>query len=70
MPGLKALRRLTLWLSVIGLVAMLGGCWPGQFPLPKDRSKPPKPSKTGSNSGSSYTHGGLVSPNQFDASGG
>lgn len=60
-------RRLATLLSILAMTLMLGGCLPGQFPIPPDRSAPPKPSKKAVSSSSGYFHGGFA-PLTTDAS--
>ena len=50
--------RLIRALATLAAIAMLNGCLPGQFPIPPDRSSPPKASKKGVSSSSAYFHGG------------
>lgn len=64
------LRRFTGIVMLVFALTALGGCTPGAFPLPTDdRTKPPKPSKTGVTGTSGYQHGGTM-PTQFDAGAG
>lgn len=55
----KFRRGLTAALVLLVSLAF-SGCFPGQFPIPPDRSAPPKASKKGANSGAPYFHGGMA----------
>ena len=64
---LRKERRLIAILSTVALCVMLGGCFPGDFPIPPDRSAPPKPSKQGVSGSSGYHHGAFAPLVRTDA---
>lgn len=51
--------RLLAALVVAAFALSSTGCLPGQFPIPPDRSSPPKASKKAAHGASGYFHGGM-----------
>ena len=52
------IRLIAKALLIGGLLTSLSACDPGSFPIPKDRSAPPKPAKKGVTGTAPYHHGG------------
>ncbi|GEM_PF-3144331 len=50
--------RVRMVLVSLLAATLLAGCFPGQFPIPPDRSAPPKPAKKATGSNGPYFHGG------------